>query len=219
MKSCSTRSTLRLALAMATCAALATPAQAALVQGDWDPAYGEPFPNLGWRGTATIEVPVACLSLSGLVVNDGSLCPLMTPVSALVEFYDLADEVPTVETLDFGGKVAVDRIFVSAGQVTAFGLDSTGTVLSTSPLGVTSTSPGTQALFALEIEISDAGRMTEAILYWSVNASGLGGRNDPDRPAIVAVTQTDTPAVVPLPATLSLALAGLALLGATRRRS
>lgn len=207
---------LRLALAAAASAALVAPSQAALVQGDWDPPYGAPFPDLGWRGTATIEVPLACLALSGTVVNDGSLCPLMTPVIALVEFFDLADPIPTAETLDFGGSVAVDRIFVSSGAVTAFALDSTALVISTSPLAVTSPAPGEQARFGLSIDFEDG--LTVAVLRWETNPAAGGGQNDSAFPAHVRITQLTGPSPVSVPATLALAVAGLALLGATRRR-
>lgn len=212
------RTRLRLtAGAVATAAALAGPAQAALVQGDWDPNFGAPFPALGWRGTTTIDVPLACLALSGTVVNDGVSCPLMTMVGALVEFYDIGSPVPTVETLDFGGAVIVDRIFVTGGFVTAFALDSTGLVLSTSSLGVT-VPGGEQAYFGLEIDFSDG--ITEAVLNWYEDIGNpAGGRSDPDFPAIVRIRQFDGPPTpAPVPATLALALAGLVLLGSTRRR-
>lgn len=207
----------RAALALAGAAALAGPAQAALVQGDWDPPYGVPFPELGWRGTATIFVPPACLALSGTVLNTGTLCPLMTVVNADVEFYDVDVPATTVETLDFDSLVSVDRIFVNDGVVEAFALDSTGRVLSTSPLGVT-VPGGEQAFFSLEIDFVLSGGI-EAVLRWGGSETGpLGGRNDPGFPAFVDVRQLATPGAVPVPATLGLALAGLALLGALRRR-
>jgi MYXO-CTERM domain-containing protein len=207
----------RLLAALAAAAALAGPAQAAFVQGDWDPPFGPPFPDLGWRGTTTIEVPLACLSLSGVIVNDGSLCPLMTVVNAEVQFYDVADTVPTVETLDFDALVAVDRIFVLAGVVEAFALDSLGFVFSNSPLGVTTPPPGAQAFFGLEVDFV-IGSGTEAVLAWKADDGAEGGRSSPDFPAYVRITQTSDPAPVPVPATLALTLAGLVLLGGTRRR-
>ncbi len=208
----------RLLGALACTAALAGPAHAAFVQGDWDPPFGAPFPDLGWRGTTTIEVPLACLALSGTIVNDGSLCPLMTVVNAEVQFYDVATPVPTVETLNFDTLVAVDRIFVTAGVVEAFALDSLGLVLSTSPLGVTAPPPGDQAYFGLAIDFVIGGD-TEAVLTWYEGIGNpAGGRSDPDFPAVLRITQTTDPAPVPVPATLALALAGLALLAGTRRR-
>lgn len=197
--------------------ALALPAQAAFVQGDWDPPYGVPFPNLGWRGSATIDVPLACLGLSGTVVNDTLSCPLMTVVDATVEFYDTALPAVTVETLDFDSLVAVDRIFVNAGQVEAFALDGTGRVLSTSPLAITSTTLD-QAYFSLDIDFV-VGSDTLAVLHWYEDVGNpASGRNDPDFPAIVRIRQFEAPAPVSLPGTLGLALAGLALTGALRRR-
>jgi hypothetical protein len=195
--------------------ALAAPAQAALVQGDWDPPFGAPFPQLSWGGTVTINVPTACLALSGTVLNSGTACPLMTVVNAEVGFYDLAAPTVLVETLDFDSLVAVDRIFVNAGQVEAFALDSTGLVSSTSYLGIT-VPGGEQAWFGLEIDFV-VGEDTIAVLNWFEDIGNPnGGRNDPAFPAVVEIS---TPTAVPVPATLALAMAGLALMGGLRRRA
>ena len=32
-------------------------AQAAIYTGNWDPAFGSFFPDLGWKATATFDVP------------------------------------------------------------------------------------------------------------------------------------------------------------------
>jgi hypothetical protein len=195
---------------------LAGAAQAALVQGDWDPDYGVPFPQLGWRGSVTIDVPDACLALGGTIVNNTVACPLMTVVGAQVEFYDLANPVPTVETLDFGGLVEVDRIFVSGGIVQALAMAGNGLVLSQSPLGVT-VPGGQQAYFQLDIDFSLSGPAgvgdSIAVLTWFPGLDTTpGGRNDPGFPAILTITQQGTPVPVPAPGTLGLALAALALL-------
>lgn len=87
---------------VASLVALAGHAQAAQFLGEWDPAFGSPFPNLGWRGEATFEIPDACLSLSGNVWNTDSCSSNgMRIVSAEVEFYDLANPSVTQETLVF----------------------------------------------------------------------------------------------------------------------
>lgn len=78
-------------------------AQAAVYQGDWDPAFGSEFPDLGWRGTATFFVPDACLAANGTVWNfDACSNWGMKLLSAEVEFYSLSQPGnPTLETLFF----------------------------------------------------------------------------------------------------------------------
>ena len=56
---------LRRALALATLGLAAQTAQASYVVGVWDPTYGPPFTDLGWRGTVTVDVPAACLNQPG----------------------------------------------------------------------------------------------------------------------------------------------------------
>ena len=70
--------------------------------GEWDPAFGSPFTELGWRGEATFEIPAACLSLNGNVWNnDPCSANGMKILSAEVEFYDLDTPLVTAETLFF----------------------------------------------------------------------------------------------------------------------
>ena len=80
-------------------------AHAATYSGVWDPTFGIPFTNLGWRGTAEYFVPNSCVpSGPGIVDVDDSIdCgggALVT--SAQVEFYDTTDSgQSTISTLVF----------------------------------------------------------------------------------------------------------------------
>lgn len=88
-----------LALAL-TCAAGS--ANAAVYTGVWDPAYGEPFTNLGWRGTAQYAVPDSCepIVLGSVDVDNATGCLGAAVVSsALVEFYDESAPVNDQVTL------------------------------------------------------------------------------------------------------------------------
>ena len=193
-------------------------AQAAFVQGNWDPAYGAPFSQLGWEGDARIFVPDECLANDGQVLNDYIECgPGMSVVNAQVRFYNLSTS-NIVEQLDFTGSVQVGSIFVDDGKVVAFSLFSMGRVGSTSAEARPDGSPN-NAFFALELEYS-LNVLNEPVtpspvvagLAWYANGftEDLGGANS--TPAVVTVRQ------VPVPGTLALALASLALLGGLRRR-
>lgn len=184
--------------------ALCSTAQAAFVQGDWDPAYGAPFPDLGWRGSAEFQVSAACLALPNGPSAVGGPCTA-TSVVAEVEFYDVADVPTTLQTLDFGLGASITDLFLTDGVVTAFRL------VSTTRVGSSITQAGS-AFFELEIDFDLYGN-TEAVLSWFVDGTALepGGTNG--EPALVTVTQ------IPLPATLGLGLTALALMGALRRRA
>lgn len=89
------------AISVAAALACASPAQAVIYQGDWDPAFGSDLPDLGWRGDARFFIPDACAGLSGLVFNFGQ-CSGMKILEAEVEFYSLSDPTEaTLETLVF----------------------------------------------------------------------------------------------------------------------
>ena len=207
----------RVLTAAAVCAALTVaavgPAQATYVVGSWDPAYGAPFTNLGWRGTSTSDIPADCLALGtvGTVLNNGLACPLMSVVSAQVEFYDLTDSTQTTaDTLDFSAAVAVSSIFLHTVTGALGGLDlvSLAPVLSTTPLASIG---GQQANFWLQQVTLPSGSL-RARLHWGTDSVNVMGTNDEARyPAIVTLS------VVPEPGSLALALAAFAALAAFSR--
>lgn len=81
-----------LAAALTLGATLAGPASAVVYTGIWDPTYGAPFPDLGWRGEATFFVPDACVPGAGVTasVDNATACSGGASItSATVELYDV----------------------------------------------------------------------------------------------------------------------------------
>lgn len=74
---------------------------AAVFRGSWDPSFGEPYPDLGYRGFADFFVPDECLDGTGWFA-DGS-CGDMSLLAATVELYDatLGPSAPTIDTVVF----------------------------------------------------------------------------------------------------------------------
>jgi len=102
------------AAGVASLVAFAGQANAASYVGSWDPAFGDDFPDLGWRGEAVFEIPDACLpqfgGANGVYVNfnvlgtnpsncvDGGGLRI---ISAEVEFYNVNDSNNVLDTLYF----------------------------------------------------------------------------------------------------------------------
>lgn len=78
-------------------------ADAAVYTGVWDPVYGAPFTNLGWRGTATFAVPDSCEPSGTADISNTLNCGgAASLTSAAVEFYDASSTgQATLDTLTF----------------------------------------------------------------------------------------------------------------------
>jgi hypothetical protein len=79
-------------------------ANAAVVTGSWDPAFGSALPHLGFAGSATFYVPDACLTGAhnpGSYIKDSAACSGggMSLLSAHVDLYDLSAPAAILQTL------------------------------------------------------------------------------------------------------------------------
>lgn len=63
-------------------------AQAAVYTGSWDPAYGQPFPDLYWTANAVFDVPGSCLGQAdGTYTLSDPSCSGFSITSATLTFY------------------------------------------------------------------------------------------------------------------------------------
>jgi hypothetical protein len=107
---------LGLALSAAAVLGAAGSAQAAVYKGAWDPTYGAPFPDLGWRGEVAVTVPNSCIA-DGWVNNFPAGCNGgMQITSAKVELYSLAHPSDNT-TLDFAGAYVAAMQFEGSALV------------------------------------------------------------------------------------------------------
>jgi hypothetical protein len=102
-----------------TAALLFSPASqvhAAAYIGKWDPAFGAPFTDLGWKGSVLLEIPDPCLVPVGtFTVSNLSPCASggLKLVSADVQFYDLGDPGTILDTLSYAAPSFVWSMTVS----------------------------------------------------------------------------------------------------------
>ena len=237
-------------VAMLGSVAVVQPAEAAYVVIRADPAYGPEFAGLGWRATGALYIPDACLAVAAL--GSYFVNPLTVPLADIspvcgnsrlqdvkLQFYNLADEDTTVETLDIGVYAAdtgtpsdaddlaqelIDYSF-SRGALVGF-----NTTLSTPQRATDLLAGAGRNCFSLDFS-SDTARLVAFDYVNGICSSTPSGESSnpatiewaqrgfiPNASYVRAADPVVVPTAVPEPATLALTLAALAAAGAARRR-
>ena len=212
-------------VALAALFGAASPAHAVVYVGNWDPAFGGIFPNLGFKGTATFSLPTACDGLTGTFLNSAAGCGggAMQISSASVSFYNLAAPTVILQTLNFINPGAIVSVNLFTPTIIGSGFPSGPTQLT----GVTSFfSTGVLGTIA---ESQFAGNSYNFYLGFSGSTTNLAYVL-PECSANIANTATcrgfssTSPTVtftqaIPEPGTYALMMAGLAgLVFVARRR-
>ncbi|MDN3923113.1 PEP-CTERM sorting domain-containing protein [Roseateles violae] len=202
----------------AMAALFAAPAQATLVVGSWDPPFGAPFAELGWRGEAVFYVADDCKTVDGVRIVVINCSPSKMKVqSAHVELYNINDPSPqpTKQVLDFTGDMwLLAAHFDSAGVIDGISAV-TNPFLMEKGLISEAKVGGNDVYFSLAFEFLSGG--TTAHLGYAVSQAGIiqGWNNGADYPAAVTLQIIE----LPEPASIALVLGALGAAGfATRRR-
>jgi len=105
--------------AAVTALGFAGAAQAIVVyKGNFDPAYGSAFPQLGWRGEVFFNLASpSCLSLSTGWHGASGACA-MSVQSGTLEFYNVANPIPTVESFVLGTGASIYQVYINGGVLT-----------------------------------------------------------------------------------------------------
>ena len=191
----------------------AAPARAAVYTGIWDPAYGDPYTNLGWRGTATFFVPDTCKPTGTADVNNIESCGGLAAVNAAtVEFYDTTDETQaTLATLVFTpSSLVVDTLRYVNGGLTEL-LTSLSFFTST-PVDLSNFGVAADTFWSLQFTL-DGPQLAWGTCARTNPQCTVGGFNDAAQfPVNFRITE------IPEPATPWLVGAAFAALAALRRR-
>lgn len=208
------RSVLSVAL-IAGAATLAStgPAQAAVYSGNWDPAYGSIFPSLGWKASALLNVPDACLAIgNGNNIPISGSCAGFSVLSAEVDLYDIASPSTVLQSFGLQTNVIVNGIDIADGRLA--GIDT-----------------GFFHYFVPSLEIAGSGDYSFSLLLYGGNLAQLTYEDPPTtspgcafltvegaRCGLSANVAHGVFAPVPEPESYALLLAGLGALGVAARR-
>lgn len=192
-----------------------TSARAIQYVGEWDPAYGGMFPNLGWSASALFDVPDACLALGnarGVPVAAGP-CSGFSVLSAELRFYDVARPSAILERFALNTGVTVIDVDVAASGLAGVDTGFFDAVASRLPIAGSG-----RYFFSLDLEDGGLAQLacstspTRATAALAVGPS-CGLSANAARGVFTAVAPP-----VPEPETWALMTAGLLGLGAVARR-
>jgi hypothetical protein len=208
------------AIALVGAFGVAGPAQAALYTGKWDPAYGGPFPDLGWKASANFDVPTACLAQpDGSYLTTGN-CAGFSVLNAELDFYNVAtnpnpDTSPIVESFTLDPSVFVSGIDITSNKMS--GID-TLYFDSVIPSGGSLAIAG-NGLYSFSL-ILFGGDMAQLVYAKPTTSSPLCA-TFPSKGESCGFSQTAATGVItalPEPASLALALGGFVVMGFVARR-
>ena len=188
-------------------------AHAATYTGNWDPAYGGIFPQLGWSASALFEVPEPCLAIgTGNNIPISGPCAGFDVLSAEVSFYNVADPATILNSYALDPNVIVNGINLAGGDLS--GVDT-----------------GFFDFFVSELPIAGSGQYGFSLILFGGNLAQLIFANPAQTSpgcAFLPVPGAScgisaNPAIgefapVSEPATLALMLAGLGAIGFAARR-
>ena len=105
--------------AAVTALGFAGAAQAIVVyKGNFDPAYGAPFNQLGWKGEVFFNLQsAACLAQADGWYGASGVCG-MQMTSGTVDFYNLATPATPAETFTLATGVPIYQVYVKSGTLT-----------------------------------------------------------------------------------------------------
>lgn len=214
------------AVALAALFGAASPAQAVVYVGNWDPAFGPIFTNLGFSGTATFSLPSACDGQNGVFLNSAPGCGggAIQILSASVSFYNLSAPATTLQTLNFTSPGAVTSVSLLTPSPFAGGTQLTGVTsdFSTGVLGTIAESKFGSNSYKFYLSFTGN---TTTLAYTLDNFSSLDC--SPSKPndetcgfSTISPVVTFRPltAPIPEPETYALMLAGLGALAYAVRR-
>lgn len=201
----------------------ASPAQAVVYVGNFDPAFGAIFPNLGFRGTATFNLPAACDGLTGMFSNAAPGCGggLMQITSASVDLYDIAAPTFVLQTMNFATPGTILSVTLSTPLLAPTLLTGVTSGFSNSVLGTISQAQIASNNYNFYLGFSGN---TATLGYSAIGASlerCTGGPRQPNN-SLCGFSETSPEvkftAAIPEPETYALMLAGLAGMAFVARR-
>ena len=93
-------------------------ARAALYTGNYDPAYGGIFPELGWRASVVVDVPNSCRAIgTGNNIPISGPCAGVDVLSAQVSFYNVASPSTILNSYALDPDVIVNGINLAGGHL------------------------------------------------------------------------------------------------------
>jgi hypothetical protein len=205
------------AFAVGIAAALAVPsASAALYAGEWDPAYGGIFPSLGWRASALIDVPNACLELGN--AKDQSIaagpCAGFSLLSAQLQLYDTANPAAILGTYALNTSNVVTAVDIASGALSGIESGYFDRIVPSLAIAGGGEYSFSLILFNAEAQLAHAKPFATSLACLSLPVADTecGFSANSARGVFTAVTP------IPEPETWALMLAGLTGLGAMARR-